>query len=193
MVSVAMQPYVSFRDYVVAEEHSDLKHEWLDGGVYAMSGGVPEHSRLAAAVIAQLSAQLKGKPCCVFTSDLRIRVAASGLATYPDVSVICGAIVGDPEDAHSATNPTVLVEVLSPSTESYDRGKKFFHYKQIETLQHYVLVSQDRPYIEWFSRGPKDVAGVWLHRAAAVGEAVVLSAIECVLQVDEMFFNPLAV
>jgi Uma2 family endonuclease len=192
MVSVAMQPYVSFRDYVVAEEQRELKHEWLDGVVYAMSGGVPEPSRLAAAVIAQLSAQLKGQPCCVFTSDLRIRVAATGLATYPDVSVICGAIAVDPEDAHSATNPAVIVEVLSPSTESYDRGKKFSHYKQIEALQHYVLVSQDRPYIEWFSRGPKDGTGVWLHRAAAAGESVALCAIQCVLQVDEVFYNPLS-
>jgi Uma2 family endonuclease len=193
MVSAATLPYVSFRDYVVAEQTSEQKNEWLDGGIFAMAGGTPEHSALAAAIIGQLIAQLKGKPCRVFSSDLRIRVTETGLTTYPDISVVCGALIVDPEDPNCATNPTVIVEVLSSSTESYDRGRKFGHYKQMESLQHYVLVSQDRPYIEWFTRAPKEAGnGVWLHRSAAENDTVLLDAIECHLVVAEIFANPLS-
>ncbi len=193
MVSAASMPFIAFRDYVRDEQTRAIKHEWLDGGVYAMAGGTPEHGALAMAVSNLLGAQLKGKKCRLFSSDVRIRVTATGLATYPDLSIVCGSLQTDPEDANSIVNPSVIVEVLSPSTESYDRSKKFAHYKQIETLQHYVVVAHDQPYIEWFTRAPASAgAGVWLHRAAGPSETVALTAIECELTVDDVYFDPLA-
>ncbi len=192
MVNAASLPFIAFRDYVRDEPTSAVKHEWLGGEVYAMAGGTPEHSAMAAAIIAQLSAQLGGKPCRVFSSDARVRVLATGLATYPDISIVCGALQVDPDDANSIVNPTVLIEVLSLTTESYDRGKKFAHYKQIVALQHYVVVAHDRPYIEWFTRAPASAgAGVWLHRAAGASEKVELAAIGSQLIVDDVYFNPL--
>jgi Uma2 family endonuclease len=184
---------ISFDAYARGEERSDTKHEWLDGEVFAMAGGTPEHAGLAASVLAQLVEKLAGKPCRTYTSDLRIRVQATGLGTYPDATVICGKLEVDVEHRDTAVNPKVIVEVLSASTESYDRGQKFVHYKQIPSLEHYVLVSSDRAYIEWFSRAPEASGpGAWIHRAAGAGEQVTLSAIECTLSVDAVYFDPLA-
>ena len=109
----------SFGQYLMLEEDSGLKHEFLEGQVWAMSGGTPEHAAVAGNVLTLLNVQLAGKKCRVFTSDLRIRVVATGLGTYPDVSVVCGHLELDPEDAkrHTVVNPRILVEVLSPSTD----------------------------------------------------------------------------
>ena len=106
----APKPYVSYAEYLSAEEKSATKHEWLDGKVYdldaqAMAGGTPDHAGLAAAVTTLLGIQLRGKPCRVFSSDLRIRVRATGLSTYADVTVVCGKLEVDPEDANAVTNP----------------------------------------------------------------------------------------
>ena len=193
MANASSLPFIAFCDYVRDEPARAVKHEWLDGGVNPMASGTPEHSAMAAAIIAQLSAQLSGKPCRVFSSDARVRVLATGLATYPDISIVCGALQVDPDDANSIVNPSVLIAVLSLTTESYDRGKKLAHYKQIVALQHYVVVAHDRPYIEWFTRAPASVgAGVWLHRAAGASEKVELAAIGSELIVDDVYFNPLA-
>ena len=133
----------SFREYVELEASSDVRYEFFDGAVYTMSGGSPDHSRLAANVISVLTAQLAGKPCQAFTSDLRVRVLDTGLATHPDVTVICGRLETDPEDAHTAINPVVVVEVLSPSTQRYDREENAAHYRRIPSLESYVLISRE--------------------------------------------------
>ena len=190
-MSTVPLPKVAFRDYARGEEASETRHEWLDGDVFAMGGGTPEHGALALAVGAHLLRLLSGKPCRPFPSDVRVRVAATGLATYPDAFVVCGKLEVDPEDANSVTNPKVIVEVLSASTESYDRGKKFAHYKQIASLEHYVLVSSDRKYVEWFTRAP-EADGAWIYRAATEGERVELTALGCALAVDDIYFDPLA-
>lgn len=147
---------MSFREYVARELTSEARHEFLGGWVWAMAGGTLEHAQLAANMIGQLRSRLGSQPCKVFSADARIRVAPTGLATYPDVVVICGAIERDPEDANTATNPTVIVEVLSDSTEAYDRGDKFAHYRQLPSLRAYVLVSQHEPRIEVYRRNPDD-------------------------------------
>lgn len=143
---------MSFREYVERELTAEVKHEFLGGQVWAMAGGTLEHAQLAANMIGEFRARLGGRPRKVFSADARIRVAATGLATYPDVVVICGAIERDPEDPNTATNPTVVVEILSDSTEAYDRGDKFAHYRQVPSLRAYVLVSQHEQRIEVFRR-----------------------------------------
>lgn len=173
-----------FDEYLAVEEISNVKHEFLDGHIYAMAGGTPDHAALAASVIGYLFAQLQGSRCRVYDSDLRVRVLATGLATYPDVTIVCGPRETDPEDANTIVNPTVLVEVLSARTQAYDRGEKFEHYRQITSLQEYVLVSQGEPCIEVLRRAP---AGSWERVIARSGEAAVLEAIGGALDVDAVY------
>jgi len=128
--------------------------------------------------------QLQGTSCRVYDSDLRVRVLATGLATYPDVTVACGALRTDPDDRNTVVNPIVLVEVLSPPTQAYDRGEKFEHYRQIESLREYVLVGFAEPAIEVCRRSAD---GSWEHDVARAGETVALEAIGCGLAVDAVY------
>jgi Uma2 family endonuclease len=185
----APKPYVTHAEYLALEAESPTKHEWLDGVIYDMSGGTPDHAGLAAAVLIALGNQLRGKRCRVYTADLKVRVLATGLSTYADVSVVCGALEVDPSDKNAATNPVVVVEVLSDSSEAYDRGEKFGHYRRIPSLAEYVLVSQRSPRIEVFR---KNEAGKWvLAEEASAGEVAPLLSIGCALSVDEVYLDPL--
>lgn len=152
MAQAAQPLRMSFLEYVAFEKTAEVKHEYLDGQVWAMAGGTLEHAQLAANMIRELGTRLEGGPCKTFTADARVRVSATGLSTYPDITVICGPIERDPQDSNTATNPTVIVEILSDSTEAYDRGDKFVHYRRIASLRAYVLVSQHEPRIEIYRR-----------------------------------------
>jgi Uma2 family endonuclease len=181
----------SFHDYVTLEEDSGIKHEFLGGQVWAMSGGSPAHAAIAANITALLTVALGDKPCQTFSSDLRVRVQATGLATYPDVSVGCGKLELDPEDPkkHTALNPKLIVEVLSPSTEDYDRGEKLGHYKQIPSVAEVVLVAHDRREIEVVRR---EADGSWSRTVVGEGASAQLLSVGCALPVDEVYRNPLA-
>jgi Uma2 family endonuclease len=187
--SAALESYVTYADFVALEATSLTKHEWLDGVVYDMSGGTIDHSGLTAQMIVILGTLLRGKRCRVFDPNLGIRVIATGLFTYPDASIVCGSLEKDPANRNAVTNPKVIVEVLSDSTEEYDRGEKFAHYQRIPSLAEYVLVSQHEPCIEVFRRS---ASGKWeLAQKALAGQTVVLKSIECVLSVDEVYTDPL--
>ncbi len=179
----------TFAEYVELERTSEVKHEYVNGEIFAMAGGTLEHSQLAANVIRELGAQLRGRPCVVFTSDARVRVLATGLATYPDVSVVCGALERDPEDANTVTNPVVVVEVLSDNTEAYDRGEKFAHYQRMPSLREYVLVSQRRQRIDHYRRNDD---GTWTLRPVEPPESVQLSSIACELSLEAVYEDPFA-
>lgn len=142
----------TFRDYLDLEAAANVRHEFFNGEIYAMAGGTPEHAALSMAIGAALVAQLRGGPCRVFSSDLRVRVLATGLATYPDVTVVCGELRTDPVSALIAVNPKILIEVLSDSTASYDRGEKLEQYKQIESLHAVLLFSQTSRRVELHER-----------------------------------------
>jgi Uma2 family endonuclease len=148
----------TFEDYLALERDSEVKHEFDAGEILAMSGGTARHSALAAKIVTAMETT-RAPGCTVFTSDMRVRVLATGRATYPDVSMVCGPIEYDPEDAArtTMTNPVLLVEVLSVTTEKGDRGNKWMHYQRISSLQEYVLVSQEAR-VEIFSRTP---SGTW--------------------------------
>ncbi|MDI1430009.1 Uma2 family endonuclease [Polyangium sorediatum] len=184
----ASRKLVTFAEYIAFEEKAETKHEYRNGEIVAMAGGKPEHGRLTMSVGLTLGKQLEGRPCATFSPDTRVRVLATGLATYPDVSVVCGKLEYDPEDKYSITNPIVLVEVLSPSTEAYDRGDKFYDYKQIPSLKEYVLVSSERRRIEVFRR---QTDGSWSHHDTAEKGAAELTSIGCKLDLDEVYRNPL--
>ena len=174
----------TFKDYLDLESASNVKHEFLDGEIYAMAGGSPRHAALTQSVGGALLAQLRGGPHGAFGSDLRIRVAETGLATYPDVTVVCGPLAADPASEATVTNPTVIVEVLSPSTMAYDLGEKFEHYRKIPTLQAVLYVWQTETRIESRMRGSD---GAWASRESRAGDTAVIDAIGCKLTVDDVY------
>lgn len=183
MSQAAHRVHYTFLDYVALQATSTVKLEYLDGQIYAMAGGTPEHAALGAAVIGLLFAQLRGGTCRIFDSDLSIRVGATGLATYPDVTVVCGPREHAAEGMNAVTNPTLLVEVTSRSTEEYDRGEKFDHYRQIPSLAEYLLVSHQERVIEVRRR----VGDVWETEIARAGQRVELQSVACVLEVDALY------
>lgn len=174
----------SWDEYLALEAVSNVKHEYLDGQIYAMAGGTPDHAALQAAVPSLLFPQLRAGRCRAHGSDLRVRVLATGLATYPDVTIVCGPRELDPEDKNSVTNPTLVVEVLSPSTEDYDRGEKFAHYKRIAALRQYVLVSQGERRVEVWTRRAD---GAWTSVVSRDGEVADLGSIAARLDVRELY------
>ncbi len=173
-----------WHEYLALESASNTKHEYLDGRIYAMAGGTPVHAALQLAVPNLLFSQLRAGRCRAHGSDLRIRVLATGLATYPDVTIVGGPRELDPEDSNSVTNPTVLVEVLSQSTEDYDRGEKFAHYKRIPSLRQYVLVSPDEHRVEVWTRDAEDN---WTAAVSTDGEVADLGSIGARLDVRELY------
>lgn len=164
-----------------------MKHEFLDGMILAMAGGTPDHAALAMAVGASLNRQLEGRKCRVYGADLRVRVLATGFAGYPDVTVVCDKLETDPEDANTATNPAVVIEILSPSTAQYDRGEKLRQYQQIASLSHIVLVAHDEKRVDVWSRGDDG----WKVATVSGGERAMLGGIGCALQVDDIYRDPL--
>lgn len=171
--SAAEQAHASFDDYLAAEQTSAVKHEWLDGVVYAMSGASPEHSWLAINIGSILRSAF-GEACRVHSSDLAIYIRETGFSTYPDISVICGPLEthrGEHGVGVAATNPTLLVEIFSDSTERYCRSEKFAHYVRIPSLREYVLVSQKEPCIEVYRRPER---GRWDYDIARAGETLEL-------------------
>lgn len=174
----------TFRDYLAVEEAGTIKHEFLDGEIYAMAGGSPLHAALAAAVIAALGGRVPAG-CRVYSSDLRVRVVRTGLACYPDVTVICGAVQPDPESPDTATNPRVVVEVLSASTQEFDLGEKLEHYQQIPSLEAVVYVWQDRRLVEVRERAVAG-SGAWTTAASTV-DAVTVRALGSALDVAAIY------
>jgi Uma2 family endonuclease len=182
--SAAKQRY-SFAEYVELESISPVRHEFLDGHVWAMTGGSPDHAAIAVNVSSLLRAALRGGSCRVFSSDLRIRVVETGLGTYPDVSVVCGPLELDAADprGHTVTNPVLVVEVLSPSTEDYDRGEKLAAFKRIASLREVVLVAHDERRLEIWRR----VGAIWTTEIVR-GDAVArLESVPCELPLGEVY------
>lgn len=140
-------------EYYALEAASNIKHEFVDGYIYAMSGGSPAHNTINSNLHGFLFGALRGKPCRVFTSDMAVKARETGNIFYPDVTVVCGERQFVPDvSIATLTNPTIIFEVLSPSTAPYDRTTKFYNYAQIPSLKQYVLVEQDQPLIHMFHR-----------------------------------------
>lgn len=178
----------TYSEYVALERDANVRHEYFDGEIYAMAGGTPRHAAICANVMISLGAQLRGRGCQVHSSDLNVRVLETGLATYPDVTVVCGQAELDPESRNTITNPKVVVEVLSPSTAAYDRGEKLSHYKRILSLREVVLVAHDEQLLEVWRR--EDDA-TWIRSQARTG-SLQLPSIGCSLEVAEVYRDELA-
>ncbi len=175
----------TLEEYFELEKNSDEKHEFYKGEIFAMSGGSYNHGLIASNFLRLLSNSLIDKPCDVIGSDLRVQVAKSGLCTYPDLSVICG----EPEFAEGRndiiTNPMLIVEVLSPSTTNYDRGGKFQLYRTLNSLEHYILISQDRVLIEYFYKNEKEH---WeLEEFQEIEQSFKIYGLELEIQLSEIY------
>lgn len=184
----AERVHSTYAEYLVLEASGETKHEYLRGEVWAMAGGTPEHGRLQANVIRELFRLLGDRPCAVFTSDVRVRIEETDRSTYPDAFVVCGPRRVSPVDPQAITNPTLVVEVLSESTERDDRGEKFAHYRRLASLRDVVFVSQETQRIEVYSRG----ANGWLLSEGTRGERVPLLSLTGALSVDAVYFDPVA-
>lgn len=163
----------------------DARHEFLDGQIMAMAGTSRQHNRIVANLVASLVTQIRGRPCDVYPSDMRVKILATGLYTYPDVIALCHDPQFEDEEVDTLLNPSVIIEVLSPSTEAYDRGIKFTHYRSIEALQLFILVAQDKPQIEIFRR---QESGDWLLSVVEGLEArVSLDVVGCELTLADVY------
>lgn len=184
-MAVDPKPYLSPNEYLATERRSVTRSEYLDGEVFAMAGASRWHNLLVTNLTRELSQQLKARPCEVYSTDGRVYIPATGLYTYPDVVVVCGEPRFQDGEMDTLLNPILIVEVLSPNTEAYDRGEKFEHYQTIESLAEYVLVAQDRPRIDQYVRQD---GGHWLLTAASSLEAsLALPSIQCQLSLAEVY------
>lgn len=177
--------YLTPEEYLASERQSETKHEYFNGEVFAMVGASRKHNLIAGNIFGELRQQLKGKPCETYTNDMRVRIPATGLYTYPDVIVVCGAPKFEDEYIDTLLNPTLIVEVLSESTESYDRGKKAGFYRSVESVAAYLLVSQDEYRVEQYGKQADDR---WLLTDIRSLESTVeLTSVQCVLPMKEIY------
>jgi Uma2 family endonuclease len=179
--------YYTPEEYLTLEDAALEKHEYYDGRIYAMTGATLNHAQITMNVQLQLGMQLRGRPCRLFNTDVKVLVSETGLYTYPDASALCGEPRFQEADSAILLNPSVIVEVLSPSTESYDRGEKYTHYKRVPSLREYVLVAQDRVRVERRTRGD-DAAAEWGLSSVEDLDAVIgLPSIGCTLALRDVY------
>lgn len=183
-MSAAERLTLSYDEYLALEATTGQRHQYIDGFAYAMAGSEPEHASIAANVIAALANLLRGGRCRVYSSDLKLRVPENGNAYYADAAVICGKFARHPGDPIAVINPTLLVEVLSPSTETFDRGEKFADYQRFASLRHYLLVSTRTQRVEHYRRNDD---GSWTYTASGLGDAVSLSELGGTITLSELY------
>jgi Uma2 family endonuclease len=185
-MAINPEPGMTSEAYLAFERAQlDAKHEFLDGEIIAMAGASRQHNRIVTNLVVSLGTQLRGRPCDVYSSDMRVKIPATGLYTYPDVIALCHDPQFEDEAMDTLLNPTVIIEVLSPSTEAYDRGLKFAHYRSIEAVQIYILIAQDKPQIEIFRRQKNED---WLLSVVGgLGARVSLDAIGCELALADVY------
>ncbi len=183
MTSVA-KDYYTPQEYLALERAAEYKSEYINGQIYAMSGASRGHNLIAGNVFRDISSQLRGRPCEVYVSDMRVQVSPTGMYTYPDVVAVCDEPRFEAED--TLLNPTVIVEVLSPSTEAYDRGEKFAHYRRLASLTDYLLVSQDKVRLEHYTR--QSGGDQWiLTEVSGLDGVLHLASIDCKLALSNVY------
>jgi Uma2 family endonuclease len=183
-MSIAVRQYVTPQEYLEFERVAETKSEYFNGEIFAMAGASLQHNRITRNLTLALASQLRGNPCEAFSADMRVRVPATGLYTYPDVVVGCGELQLEDQHFDTLLNPTLIIEVLSGSTAHYDRGEKFAQYRRLESFREYVLVSQDRCRVERFVRRGDE----WtLTEFSDPQVSVVLESIGCTLSLAEVY------
>jgi Uma2 family endonuclease len=184
-MSAIPKVYLTPAEYLTFERQSDVKHEYFRGEIFAMSGASQKHVTIFMNMSHLLVGQLKGRSCRTFGADMRVKVSPTGLFTYPDLVVVCGRPRFEDKELDTLLNPSVIIEILSKSTEAYDRGEKFAQYRTLDTLTDYLLVSQDKPRIERYVR---QADGGWLLTESSGLDAVMpIASIQCQLPLAEVY------
>ena len=184
-MSTNPKTFLTPEQYLEIERAAEFKSEYFNGEMFAMAGAKEAHNLLAMNVGFALHPQLRSRPCRIYANDIRVRVSATGLYTYPDVIAVCGdrRFLDDQRD--TLLNPNLIVEVLSPTTEAYDRGRKFEHYKVIESFTEYLLISSDRVHVDLFRRQPD---GDWLLKSAdRIEDSLDLQSVGCGLSLADLY------
>ena len=184
-MSTQPRTFITPEQYLEIERKAEFKSEYYNGEMFAMSGARAPHNAIIWNFVARLAPQLRGGPCRGYPNDMRVQVNATGLYTYPDVVVVCGEPQFLDETQDTLMNPTLIVEVLSPSAEAYDRGRKFEHYRSIPSLSQYVLVASDRMQVDCYTRQP---GGPWvLISAGKPDELLALESVSCSLKLSDLY------
>ena len=184
-MSSSLKSRLTPEEYLKFERTSPERHEYADGELFAMSGASERHNQIVVNLSREISLQFKGRSCRVYTNDMRVRIAGTKRYCYPDLAALCEPVLFDDEHKDTLINPSLILEVLSASTEAYDRGEKFEHYRLIKSLAEYVLVSQDKPHIERFARQSNEQ---WLFTSTSGLDSLVeLPAIGCRLSLAEIY------
>ncbi len=172
-------------EYLKLERQAEYKSEYFAGEIFAMSGASKNHNIIVTNIVGELCLQFKGRPCLVFSSDMRVKINSTGLYTYPDIVALCHKDQYDDDYIDTLLNPSMIVEVLSKSTEAYDRGDKFAHYRKLDSLKEYVLVTQDKYHVELYTRQSDNH---WLLSEVNTIEGVVsFESIKCHLALNEIY------
>lgn len=180
----AQRALLSEAEYLAMEEESRIRHEFVNGEMYAMSGGTQRHNRIALNMAAALLSALRGKPCQVFVNDVKLNVARGEAYYYPDLMVVCGESYRTAGDAKSVTDPVLVVEVLSPSTENIDRREKLAAYRRLRSLVEYVLISQDQRQVEIYRR-QGDIG--WFYLSFEADDDVMLSSLDITVPIPDIY------
>ena len=184
-MSFELKPQFTSEDYLTLERKAERKSEYFNGEIFAMAGASPQHVLIVTNVVSELRGQLKTGPCTVYSTDLRLKINATGLYTYPDVIVVCGEPQFDDDYKDTLLNSTLIVEVLSESTKNYDRGAKFEQYRMIESFIEYVLIAQDKRHVEHFVR---QAGNRWLFSETnRLEDTIELTSIACNLMLTEVY------
>jgi Uma2 family endonuclease len=193
MSSAAKKPYITPEEYLARERLADFKSEYYDGQVWplgepirCMAGTTRVHNLISGNLFREISSQLKDRPCETYIGDIRVRGKAADAYTYPDVLVVCGDPRFEDDRLDTLSNPNVIIEVLSPSTEAWDRGGKFHYYQRLASLQEYILVSQDRCLVERYTRQGEQ----WILRAwNRMDETLPLASVGCEITLKDIYFR----
>jgi len=184
-MSALEKTYITPEQYLEWERHAEFKSEYYGGEIFAMAGASEAHNLIAGNIFALLWTQMRGRPCKTYASDMRVQVPRTNLYTYPDVTVVCGPVQFSDTKQDSVRNPSVIFEVLSPSTEDYDRGEKFALYRNCPTLSDYLLVSQERMRVEHHHRLGD---GTWvMSEAVGLKAQIKLESISCELRLADVY------
>ena len=186
-MSAQPQPRLTPEEYLELDRAAEFRSEYYDGYMYSMAGASLSHVRIATNLSGELHQALKGGPCEVYATELRLRVNPDRLYTYPDINVVCGELKLADDRSDTAVNSTLLIEVLSPSTEARDRGFKFTHYRHIESLREYILVWQSEPRVEIYRRQP---TGEWLlSEVSGLESSCRFDSLGCEIPLFEIYRN----
>jgi Uma2 family endonuclease len=183
------KPRMTAEAYLEFEKNSEIRHEYFEGELFAMTGGSVNHNRISRNIEGELAARLKGSACENFSGDMRVKVNDLGKYTYPDIVVTCGDIqVEKMKGMETLLNPVVIIEILSDSTEAYDRGAKFRHYRLIPSLQEYLLVSQHHCLVEQYARSDGNIWQI-LNPCTDMEQAVKIESIGCELLLSDIYYR----